>query len=237
MSFNVGEIINIDAPLMRLERKHPGFEGAIKIGKRDFKSYLTYRFIKDSISFVPIKDVNESLTDASTMIHAPIPKNEEDFLGYIHELGHCKAKQYRSSRQSYMGMYMSVDKACVENEVNAWHWGLRYYRRLGMKLSEQGRKLICKTLGSYLKIASDKDHAKACCERIKNLTGLSYEDYVPREQAKVTSSFTITVDWTNLKPWTDYCPTKKEVVKTVDKRKPWVILNEKKQKRQWRNQR
>lgn len=133
---------------------------------------------------------------------------------------------------------MSVDKACVENEVNAWHWGLRYYRRLGMKLSQSGRRLIQNTLGSYLKIASDKDHAKICCERIQNLTGLVYEDYVPENKStspgwvlNFNSNFTGKV----LSAWDEFYAPKK-VEEPVDKRKPWVILKEKQQKRQWRNQ-
>jgi hypothetical protein len=109
------------------------------------------------------------------------------------------------------GFSMKVSKMTVKNELNAWLWALRYYRRLGFQLCKDGKVEIVKAFSSYLNLA-DKSVAYDAAKVLNDAygVGIKISAYATAQQ--------------------------KEVVK-VEKPsywKPWHDLKQKQLKKSWK---
>lgn len=160
----------------------------ISIKGKSFSQYIMRRMEKDCIGYSPSEDFMEGYAHLNT-IRAIIPKEPYEFLVYVHELGHIKSKQYHRT-PSFYGVHSKACPATVENELNAWLWGLRYYKRLGFKLCAKGVVAIQKSFGSYLKNA-DEDVARMASDRLYEAHGVHVEWRKPKNHFTDNLSVTL----------------------------------------------
>lgn len=240
------------SPKLRVasKTKRPSVAGALLIKGYSFSKYIERRLAKDGLGFVPTADLMGGVA-YSSHIQAIIPKSPSEFLVYCHELGHLKSKQYqRESSSMWLG---GVCEATLENELNAWIWGIRYYKRLGFSLCKKSHSLIKEAFESYLNKA-DRQQAERVAHILYRKTGVQCEVREPirHENRNIWSSFDLSWDhkfnpaksWV----WDEFttvvaCPSKTVIAKTKEKKvkpapanwKPWHELREKDVKRQWKN--
>lgn len=213
------------------------FSGAIKVKGVEFSDYVKRVLVRDGIGFVPTKDLWSGVAYDSH-IQAIVPKSSHEFLVYCHEMGHLKSKQYHRSSQSSMFSYSCP--ATIKNELNAWLWGLRYYRRLGFVLCDKGKELVKEAFGSYLKSA-DQDVAMQARDKLFAKFGIKCQ-IIDHPRPTITSfycSFDSTKFW--IDKWVPNgpkTPKKLPVVKEKPKHwKPWHDMKDKQIKKTWRNMR
>lgn len=186
-------------------------KSALSIKGKTFPEYIQYRLVKDNIGFVPSDRFEDGSTDCRSYIKAVAPANPVDFLVYAHELGHCKSRQYEENTMA--GYSMKASKICIRNELNAWLWALRYYRRLGFSLCAEGKKKIKKAFSSYLNLAD------------KNVALLA--------ATEINQAYDIGID---LKAYQPTAPKQIVQAKTCLSWKPWHELKQKQLKKSWKHQ-
>lgn len=221
---------------------------AFRIAGRSFGQYCAKRVDKDALGLIPVSKWEEAATDCKTYIRSVIPKNCQEFLVYCHELGHCKSKQ-PVSEPSFGFFGSNWCNGRLTCEYNAWVWALRYFKRLGFKLSEQHEKIIKYSLESYFKAARDKLFAKVLSEKFEKWCGIS--TFVPEpEQEREFPTISICTStkslgktrWEDFNmteglPWFDWTDIKeKPIQKKPDNWKPWHDLKQKQLKKSWKNQ-
>lgn len=219
-----------------------------KVAGKRFSEYVGYRVYKDGIGFQPTKNWKDSATDCETYIKAPIVKDCVEFLVYCHELGHCKSKQSYEPLSAF-GRAIGWGNKRLDNEYNAWVWGIRYFRRLGFLITQSHKNVIKMSLESYFKEAYDNKYAIKLSEKFKDWCGIE-TDVPVKEKLTVrlspTGNFS-TIDWftfdelTDLKfpplkwnPRVDFSDSIEE--KKPAKWKPWMDLKNKQLKRSWKHQ-
>lgn len=169
--------INIDAKPQVPVRKHK-MDTTYKIAGRSFREYIYRRLDKDGIGFAAKDTYQESCTDLYSYISSPVPQNDCDFLAYCHELGHCKSRQYASSTNFYNAAWNGKWKMeRLVSEVNAWKWAIRYFRRLGYKMTDEAVKVVQWALNSYFKNAEDYSIAAKLSEEFEAYSGIKTETY------------------------------------------------------------
>lgn len=232
-------------PKLMAESKaeRPSVNGALVIKGYSFSKYIERRLSKDGLGFVPTQDLMDGVA-YSSHIQAIIPKTPSEFLVYCHELGHLKSKQYQRERSSML--LGGVCEATLENELNAWLWGIRYYKRLGFNLCKQSHGLIKKAFESYLNQA-DRKQAERVAHILYRKTGVQCVLREPIKTEGLNPFSALPKPWlldefTSVGfPWpaktTITKPKQKEKkVKPLPKNwKPWHDLREKDVKRQWKN--
>lgn len=221
---------------------------SFRVAGRSFGQYCAKRVDKDSLGLIPISSWKDAATDCKTYIRSVIPKNCQEFLVYCHELGHCKSKQPASepSFGFFGGDWCNGRLIC---EYNAWVWGIRYFKRLGFKLSEQHEKIVKYSLESYFKSARDKFFAKTLSDKFEKWCGIATS--VPEPQPKKpfpTVSFgnPCKTSWDTVKiddgplpwfTWTDAKAKPKPVKEKPKNWKPWHDLKAQQMKKSWKHQR
>lgn len=210
-NFLSGTVSTEDKPRLRTITKCKKLATkALNIKGKTFPEYIQHRLVKDNLGFVPADNFSDGQTDCRSYIKAVAPQNPVEFLVYAHELGHCKSKQYVDNVLS--GFTMKVGKMTVRNELNAWLWALRYYRRLGFQLCKEGKAEIVKAFSSYLNLA-EKSVAFEAAKVLNDAYGVGI---------KINS----------------YATAKPKEVMMVEKPqswKPWHDLKQKQMKRSWKH--
>jgi hypothetical protein len=168
-------IISITVPEVKPEipKRKFNLNTDYKIAGRSFAEYVTRRMLKDGIGFQAKTSYKEACTDLFSYIAAPVPQNDGDFLTYCHELGHCKSHQYFSSSSFYNATWSGKwTKERLVSEVNAWKWGIRYFKRLGYTLKEETIKIIQWSLDGYFANAEDLSIASKLSNEFKAYSGI-----------------------------------------------------------------
>lgn len=225
--------------MMRYYQDHIGYKShtknmkdGIRVGSKSFPEFIAKRVLKDNLGYIPGTELYDGITDCKSYIKACVPTEPHELLVYLHELGHCKSKQY--PRES-SGMRSFTCRNTLQNEFNAWKWALRYYRRLGYSLCEKSKKLIKETYGTYIKNASEIDGA-IFAEYMYHLSGVdcSYKKPVIKynyDFSNIEKHFTIDECW-----YTYELPkTPKPIPQKPRNWKPWHDLKNNQFKKQWRN--
>lgn len=203
------------------ERKHK-LDTDYKVANRPFKEYIWRRLEKDGIGFVAKDTYQDSSTDLYSYIAAPIPKNDCDFIAYLHELGHCKSRQHADSRNFYYSTWdgkWGMER--LVSEVNAWKWALRYFRRIGLSLTVQTKNVVKVALESYFADASDINLANKLSKDFEEYCGIPtkcphHHAYLEKKICKPKENF----EQNKPNGW-----------------KPWHDLKQTQMKRQWKQQR
>lgn len=189
-----------------------------KVAGRSFAEYAIRRMMKDGIGFCPISDYRESSTNLYGYIQAPVPKTDGDFLVYCHELGHCKSRQFISSPSYFNATYAGKWRnERLISEVNAWKWGIRYFKRLGLKMTDDLMKIVQWSLGGYFENAQDPATANKLSQDFEAFTGI-----------KTHKGFDV------LKY--SVAPAKAKSYNKPKGHKPWHDLKARQMKKTWRNQ-
>ena len=201
-----------------------------RIGSKTFSDLVAKRVTKDSLGFVPVQNWRDSATDCKAYIKAPIPKSDVDFLAYCHELGHCKSKQ---PEQDHFGMFSTWCNGRLQCEYNAWVWALKYFRRLGFKITDECREAIVFALESYFNNSKDRTFAKKLAEDFERWCGV--KTCVKERVVIDSSALTITFGGHS---WTDWSTSPKEKPKVEKPKnwKPWHDLKNSQLKKQWKRQ-
>ncbi len=213
-------------------------EGALKIAGKTFPEYIAYRLMKDGIGFKVAKSIWDAATDRKNYIECTIPKTPKEFMVYCHELGHVKSKQYD---QSY-GFFGGTCKNTLKNEVNAWIWGIRYFKRLGFEITEEILSDMRYAFATYTQNANQSD-VRESLYHLRVKTGIDFETRIA-EQPVLTGrpqfywEVNPTLDTT---PWVTYTSPRKTEKPVKEKPKPatwkpWHDLKAKQLKKAWRHQ-
>lgn len=211
---------NVQPPKKRYYTK------AIPVAGRSFVEYLSYRMIKDNLSFVAIGEQMMASTQIGSHISSVIPESIEDLLVYFHELGHNKSRQPPKESKGFYAGFSSC-RGTIDCEYNAWVWAIRYFRRLGYTMTSSCQELIKEAFLSYLNVASDYGHASVRANQMSRLIGT---DISVINRNVISKEFTIT-------RYADYAfDNPKPEVKKPEGWKPWHDLKQKQQKKSWRNQ-
>lgn len=223
----------IDKPKLRLRKKSKcaiPVKTEFEIKGHSFSKYVHRLFEKHGVGFIPSQDYKHGRTDRTTFIQAPVPRNEIDFLVMAHEVGHIKSKQYEREREDYSYWTETACDAMIENELNAWLWGLRYFRRLGFKLCNQGKKSVADAFYTYTKVAKNPRHAQRAWNILYEKFGIN-EPRKKDQQAVIVEHYHVSS--------TDSKSPNKPVFKKIaaPSHKPWHDLKQKQTKKQWKNQR
>lgn len=201
-----------------LECSRRKVHGALNIAGKTFPEYIAYRLIKDGIGFKVARSIWEAATDRKNYIECTIPKTAQEFMVYCHELGHVKSRQYEQSSGFIGG---GVCENTLKNEVNAWIWGVRYFKRLGFEITEEILSDMRYAFSSYTKYA-DKRIVKESLNILELKTGISFEcsNYVTG-------------------PYLNNYMKKQKKSEGREKHKswkPWHDLKQKQLKKSWKNQ-
>lgn len=230
---------------------------AIPVAGRSFAEYISYRLTKDNLGFVPIQDKWSASTHMGSHISSVIPESIDDLLVYFHELGHNKSKQPASANRGLFGGFSNCN-ATIDREYNAWVWALKYFRRLGYKMTDSCKGLVKKAFKSYVDSAEDEGYASIKANRLSHLVGIDIKvkekhtiDF--KKYIDVSITPTISRDWskyfspekTTEFTWFDECTAipmwEKFETKSVSGIKPkgwkpWHDLKQKQMKKSWRSQ-
>ena len=214
-------------PKPEVPKKKYSLHTDYRVAGKTFAEYVTRRMLKDGIGFNPRSDWKDSCTDLYSYIAAPIPKTDAEFITYCHELGHCKSKQ----RIAYSSFFTATfggkwAKERLVSEVNAWKWGIRYFKRLGLSLSEDVVKVVQWSLNSYFKNADDYSLAEKLSEEFEAYSGIVTEKY--KSFSSINHNYFGTTTFTY--------PVKPVIIKEKPKGwKPWHDLKQKQMKKSWKN--
>lgn len=216
---------------------------AIPVAGRSFAEYISYRLTKDNLGFVPIQDKWSASTHMGSHISSVIPESIDDLLVYFHELGHNKSKQPTSANRGFFGGFSNCN-ATIDREYNAWVWALKYFRRLGYKMTDSCKELVKKAFKSYIDSAEDEGYASVKANRLSHLVGI---DIKAREKHLYDLSFNRletfagkfhnpmftgkNIDFT----WYDEFAKIPSVIEKPKGWKPWHDLKQKQMKKQWKH--
>lgn len=218
-------IMNLPEPKPEVPQRKYSLNTDYKVAGRSFAEYVTRRMLKDGIGFCPIADYRESATNLYGYIQAPVPKTDGDFLAYCHELGHCKSRQFANSSSYFNATWSGRwSKERLISEVNAWKWGIRYFKRLGFKMTDELVKIVQWSLDGYFKNSEDPVVAHNLSRDFEAYSGIK------------TETKHIPVDFTGCISYTSPIKVDKPKVKPKG-HKPWHDLKDQQMKKAWRNQR
>lgn len=232
MASVLDDIISVE--IVGFSQQPRNLKSGIKVGGKSFPEYIAKRVIKDGLGFQPGTYLKDGETDCKTYIKAVVPVEAYEFLVYCHELGHVKSKQYpRVARASFLGN--TVCRNTLQNEFNAWKWGLSYYRRLGFELCSEGKKLIKETFGSYLNLG-DRVDSEFFKDQMQKLCGVECDLTTHGNLRKYTGTFVLDsrplFSWDESSKWEP-----KPEIPGPKGWKPWHDLKQQQFKKSWRNQR
>lgn len=146
-----------------------------------------------------------------------------EFGGY--NVGHCKSRQFANSSSYFNATWSGKwSKERLISEVNAWKWGIRYFKRLGFKMTDELVKIVQWSLDGYFKNSEDPVVAHNLSRDFEAYSGIK------------TETKHIPVDFTGCISYTS--PIKVDKPKVAPKgHKPWHDLKAQQMKKAWRNQR
>jgi len=219
--------ITLPEPKPQVPQRKFNLDTHYKIAGRTFAEYVTRRMIKDGIGFQAKTSYRDACTDLFSYIAAPIPENDGDFLTYCHELGHCKSRQYFASSSFYNATWSGKwTKERLVSEVNAWKWGIRYFKRLGYKLEEETTKIIQWSLEGYFGNAEDLGIAKKLSDEFEAYSGINTKVPEPKSDSNKIVETSLS---------SKICPKYSD--KKSQNWKPWHDMKTEQIKNQWKNQR
>jgi len=201
---------------------------------KTFSQYLEKRFVVDNLGFKPLDTLLAASTDGGSIIASVVPQNPVEFLTYSHELGHVKSKQYQRGMEYGFSLYSSVCDNTLENELNAWVWGLKYFRRLGFTLCSAGKALVTETFSTYTEKCTNKDFVEYCWSTLYN----KFDIQKPQRKNDSWKSFESNRIHEAYFYYDEVSPiTERTEIEKPKGWKPWHDMKQKQIKRQWKQQR